>query len=110
VRTLPQVAEIESVAYHRNGVNGEGFFAGIFGASVDGEPPHAFLGVIFPSEEDENKAGGNPRIAIFDLELLKQHDIGFGSNSWRGDMFVEVMESVIAAQHERWDARDRARG
>lgn len=62
-------------SHHRNGVCGEGFTARI----VD-EYGRRSLVVTFDSD--------SMRTAVFDIDLLQNNDIEFGSNSWRGDQYA----------------------
>jgi len=82
-----------SVAYHRNGVCGEPFHCVIFDKIEHGETIR-MLAVRFA--DDEGEGYQNPRIAVFDVALLYESDIEFGSNSFRGDYFVEAIDKVIA--------------
>jgi hypothetical protein len=64
-----QKVVIERVAYHRNGICGNGFH------------------VVF--EERGN-------VAVFDRELVGKGDIDFFSNSWRGDEFEQALREGVA--------------
>jgi hypothetical protein len=81
-----------SVAHHRNGVSGEPFHCVIFD-KTDNDGTTRMLAVRFA--DDEGEGFQNPRIAVFDLALLSQSDIEFGSNSFRGDHFVEGIDNAI---------------
>lgn len=81
-----------SVAHHRNGVSGEPFHCVIFD-KTDRDGTNRMLAVRFA--DDEGEGFQNPRIAVFDLALLSQSDIEFGSNSFRGDHFVDAIDKAI---------------
>jgi hypothetical protein len=82
-----------SVAYHRNGVSGEPFHCVIFD-KTDNEGTNRMLAVRFA--DDVSEGFQNPRIAVFDLSLLSESNIEFGSNSYRGDYFVDAIDKIIA--------------
>ena len=81
-----------SVAFHRNGVSGEPFHCVIFDKTEQGETTR-MLAVRFA--DDEGEGFQNPRIAVFDVALLYESDIAFGSNSFRGDHFVDAIDKAI---------------
>lgn len=79
---VPQI-QIVSAAYHRNGVCGEGFWAILFDDAEHGR----MVASLF--EE--------PGVcAVYKLDLLTDNDIAFGSNSWRGDWFEDVLRPALA--------------
>ena len=86
-----------SVAHHRNGVSGEPFHCVIFDKIEHGETIR-MLAVRFP--DDEGEGFQNPRIAVFDVALLYESNIEFGSNSFRGDHFVDDIDKAIKAHYE----------
>jgi len=81
-----------SVAFHRNGVCGEPFHCVIFDKIEHGST-NRMLAVRFA--DDEGEGFQNPRIAVFDVALLYESDIEFGSNSFRGDYFVDAIDKAI---------------
>jgi hypothetical protein len=80
--------KVKELCYHRNGVSGLGFHVGII---KDGN--QEMLVIRFPKESD-NGAGG-VLCAAFDLALLDKRNIKFGDNSWRGDVYAEVIDKEI---------------
>ena len=90
---LSAIIEIEEVAYHRNGICGEGFHLVKFTDSVEGP----MLGVLFAPDYDED--GYNPksngRCAIMQRDKLKDDVIAFMANSWRGDHWEDVLRQAI---------------
>lgn len=84
-----------SLAYHRNGICGEGFYAGIV-EETEGKSKRNMLVVRFDKETVDGPVG-MVCCAAFDCALVAKHDIEFGSNSWRGDHYADVMDEAIAA-------------
>ena len=78
--------KIKEIAYHRNGVGGNGFHVVTF--KERGYPK--MVAVVF--EERGN-------VAAFDRELLSQGVIKFGVNSWRG---ADEFEKELRAAIETW--------
>lgn len=78
-----QKVVIERVAYHRNGIAGNGFHVILF-QQLDGTK---MVGTIF-------EEAGN--IAVFDRDLVGQHKIDFCENSWRGDEFEQALREAVA--------------
>lgn len=83
-----QVLELHS---HRNGISGTPFHVAFVEDNIDGEMKK-FLVVQF---------GDDPmNTAVLEMEKLKEEDIEFGSNSWRGDHYADVMEKAIKLRNE----------
>jgi hypothetical protein len=86
------------VAYHRNGVCGEGFHVVRFTCS---EAAGEFIAVRF-----EDAEGDNCRCAVFNVPMPAEGNIAFAmGNSWRGGHFIEDVDKAIAAYEAE---RDRA--
>lgn len=86
--------KVLEIAYHRNGVSGEGFHIVRFSSEDD-----VFIGVVFPKEH---------HVAVFNEGLLGQGVIKFGQNSYRGDHFERWLRNEIAACYlPDHDPRDR---
>jgi hypothetical protein len=84
------------VAYHRNGVSGEGFHV----VKFDTYNPFQFLvGVVF------HEPG---HVAVFNRELLGKGVIAFGENSYQGDHFEPGLRKMIADSRDldKVDGRD----
>jgi len=77
------VGKVEQIAYHRNGVSGNGFHAVLFKAKDGG---HKMLSIVF----DEPGS-----VAVIDLELIPEHGVTFGQNSFRGDNFAPELRDAI---------------
>ncbi len=78
--------KLETIAYHRNGICGEPFYALTF--TEDGRNMFA---VVFDAE------AFNPQVAIFDRDLLAVGNITFGEgNSWRGDHYSNWCTAAIS--------------
>jgi hypothetical protein len=94
---------IHEVAYHRNGVGGEPFYACHF---TDNEEGAEFIATVFqppPVERDCDLQGEpdwtmiegyhNPRVAVLRVDLLPA--VTFGINSWRGDRYAQDLYHAI---------------
>lgn len=81
---------VQEIAYHRNGVSGEGFYVVTFT-----ERRLNLVGVLFPTPEDDGC-----HTAVFDRDLLARGVIEFAVNSWRGDRYDAELRAAIAAWEE----------
>lgn len=89
--------DIHEVAYHRNGIAGEGFYAICFSWDDDGTY-RKMLGVVFPDDNDSfgYNPRANPHTAVFDVNELAVDNIAFArGNSWRGDRFDHDLRDAI---------------
>ena len=82
-----ELNNISEVSFHRNGICGEPFKVCTFEMTEYGETKR-MVAIRF----DDDEPRGNPRIAVFDLDLLAQGEIRFTRNSWRGDHFVDELD------------------
>jgi|TARA_A100001515_G_scaffold140230_1_gene135684 hypothetical protein len=93
------VTKIDS---HRNGVSGMPFYLGMI-LDDDGTKK---LFITFPdygeegSKEEERVVSGSCRTAILDLDLLKDDVIEFGQNSWRGDIYHDLIVDTINVKNK----------
>lgn len=78
---------VSQVAYHRNGIGGEGFYAVKFN-----DPEH---GDMVASVFD-----GHGQVAVYQIDLLKSEGIVFGVNSWRGDHYEGQLREAIKEHSE----------
>lgn len=78
--------KIQQIAYHRNGSMGLGFHAVLF--TVKGKPREKFLASVF---EEPNA------VSIIRLDLIEQHGVTFGENSWRCEHYEDELRAAIAA-------------
>ena len=78
---------IEAIAYHRNGVSGNGFHVVTF--EHDALP---MIGIVF--EEPGH-------CAVFNQRLLGTGIIAFGENPWRGDEFEDALRHAITVYQQR---------
>jgi hypothetical protein len=97
-----QTPTIHEIAYHRNGIAGEPFYAVTF---TDHEAGHTFVATVFPpdpikegpneGEPDwaETEGWHNPRIAVLAIDLLPS--VTFAHNSWRGDSYQALLYAAI---------------
>ena len=81
--TSTMIRAIHKVAFHRNGVFGDGFHVVTFTPFADVATPgprfsgnHLFVGVVFAERGC---------VAVLDATLAAEDTIEFGENSWRGD-------------------------
>lgn len=103
--------KFHSVAYHRNGVCGVGFYCGTFTCSEGGE----MCFVFFPTEGD-HKSDLDPEAhdhirttgrftgytAVFNREKVGKGDMDWMSNSWRGDHYEgEIRKAILRYQKKR---------
>jgi hypothetical protein len=79
--------KILKLATHRNGICGLPFTVAIV---KDGK--RKMLVVRFDKQADKDT--GNVVCAAFDLEKLALFDIEFGSNSWRGDHYHQIIDKA----------------
>lgn len=73
------------IAHHRNGISGHPFTVGIIKDTIDGIEREM---LIIQFDDDKEAT------AVFDLDLLKQDEIDFAKNSWRGDHFMDQFASI----------------
>jgi hypothetical protein len=85
----PRSLRVKQIARHRNGICGLPFTVAIV-AEKDQYGCREMLVVRFDKSADKDT--GNIVCAAFDLAKLAQGDIEFGSNSWRGDHYNEVID------------------
>jgi len=83
--------DVDEISYHRNGICGLGFYVAVVKEKEGGET-RKMLVIRFPNIDQK---AGAVVCAAFDLAKLAKHDIKFGSNSYRGDHYSEVMDDVI---------------
>ena len=101
---MKQVKHVQEVAYHRNGIAGEGFYAVRFVADIEpsdgreGDPPTSgrkdanWLAILFD---------GKGRCAVTCLDMIETAGVKFaGGNSWRGDVFEPELREAIRAATE----------
>ena len=79
-----------AIAHHRNGIDGAPFYVVAFC-----EHRVRMVGVVF-------EAPGH--VAVFEQGPLAQGVIGFGVNSWRGDVYEPALRQAIAD----WEAQQEA--
>ncbi len=86
--------DVTEIAYHRNGISGEGFHAVRFVHRVDGprSKPQEFLATVFPAKG---------HVSVISLDLISSAGVAFGLNSWRGDTFERSLRRAI----KKHDAR-----
>jgi hypothetical protein len=75
--------KIEKIAYHRNGVAGEGFHVATFICPENKTP---MVGIVFE---------GGGQCAVFNRQLLGEGVIERRKNSWRGDCYESDLREAI---------------
>jgi len=76
--------QIRQIAHHRNGVAGEGFHAILFYPYR--KPRELMLATLFQ---------GRGRCAVIRLDLIEDHGVTFGENSWRGDDYEPALRAAV---------------
>lgn len=106
--TRHEITNVE-IAYHRNGVAGEGFYVVTFDwLNPEGTrrmvatvfPPDPITSGPFEGEPDWLATEGfhNPRVAVLDMDMLP--NIKFTENSWRGDTFADALyHAILESRH-----------
>ena len=83
--------EIQEIAYHRNGIAGEGFHAVRFRWDT-GDGVENFVGTVFD---------GSGQCAVLSLDRIAQAGVAFGLTSWRGDAVEPELRRAI----KKWNRR-----
>lgn len=78
--------KIDEVAYHRNGVSGDGFHVVTFHHGRGTEKRENKIAVVF---------GSRHSIAVFDRDKLGAGEIASGKNSWDGPEFEDEVRAAI---------------
>ena len=78
------IHHIIDIAHHRNGICAAPFHAVLFKSKE--QPKRTMLGIAFDAKD---------HVAVFDIEKLKQRNIRFGENSYRGDVYEAALRSAI---------------
>ena len=81
--------EVQEIAFHRNGVGGNGFHAIRF---TEKGQPGEFLAIVFEEPGD---------VAVINAWSLAEFGVGHG-NKWRGDIFEDTLREAIAADNEAY--------
>lgn len=88
-----------SSAYHRNGVCGHGFYVSLF-KDEDGSVK---VMIEFPEQDDKNDDLIGEHYAVLQVDRLAKGDIGFGTNSWRGDNYVDTVGKLCRrSMNRKW--------
>jgi hypothetical protein len=106
--------QVKEVAYHRNGVAGEGFHVVRFSFTEGGMPHPNLVGAVVGGKPHPNMVGivfdGGGRVAVLDADLTAAGNIAFAmGNSWRGDQFEADLRDAIRVQEEALREADNAR-
>lgn len=85
---------LTSIAYHRNGITGEGFHVVLFKARERGEPTRNMVAIAFNDPE---------QIAILDADMTAAGNVTFGENSWRHEHYADAILGWIAEYRRERD-------
>ena len=86
---------VDEVAYHRNGVSGEGFHAVLF-RERNGRRWRKFLASVFE---------GQGVLSVVCIDMLPEHGVNAMANAWRGDYYEPHLRRAIEAWTAERDAR-----
>jgi hypothetical protein len=105
--------QVKEIAYHRNGVAGEGFHVVRFSFTEGGMPHPNLVGAVIGGKF-HNMVGivfdGGGRVAVLDADLTAAGNIAFAmGNSWRGDQFEDDLRDAISIQDQALREADDAR-
>jgi hypothetical protein len=94
---------VHDIAYHRNGVGGEGFYVVLFGDPEE-NPDGRMVAIHFPNDDKRLLT------AVLDVDQLSAGNIAFAEgNSWRGDHYHADIQAAIQVyeqvQEQEWKAR-----
>ena len=85
---------IKEIAYHRNGIGGDGFYVVLFNWREGRKTRHMFATLF-----DEHG-----QCAVLDTDETAQGNVAFANgNSWRGDDFEDDLRDAITA----WEVKER---
>jgi len=91
------MAEVKIIEfdYHRNGIQGDGFFVARMRwritREVELDKSPIFRVVYFPRDDDESTPSFKCAALREDMETIQM----FAGNAWRGDRLVEVMHTCV---------------
>ncbi len=88
--------KVTKIAYHRNGISGNGFYVVLFK-----DEQRNMVGILFP-EQDCNHYG--VLCAVLDINLLANGIIGMfegAGNAWRGDYYYHHLLDAIEKEKEK---------
>ena len=85
--------KLTASAHHRNGICGEPFEVSLF--EHDGDE---YVGILL----DESAADvlGSVPCFVLNMDMLKDGNVRFTENSWRGDHFADALRKAIKEQEE----------
>lgn len=86
---------LKALAYHRNGICGEGFHVALFTTRIDGKNRN-MVAITFGVEDDRSAC----RTAVLDVDMLSAGNVRFGENSWRGDHWHDWMCDQVKAAND----------
>lgn len=104
-----QGMKLKTLAYHRNGVNGDGFWAVAFTWRGGLKKPLDMVATVFESNEHDGLEVHpcTGRLAVLDAGLASRGVVSTRFNGWRGDDFEPQLRQWIA-QHQAAEAAKNA--
>jgi hypothetical protein len=84
---------VKEIAYHRNGIDGEGFYVVLFSSKEDRK--RNFIATVFE---------GRGQVSVIDVDIAAAGFVTFGTNSWRGDEFEAALRNEIKLWEIKRDA------
>jgi len=78
--------KIKEIAYHRNGISGNGFHVVLFSFKDENKKIRNMISTVF------EEVGS---VTVLDVGLLASGCIAFAQNSWRGDQFENQLRTAI---------------
>lgn len=94
---MRMIKKVIDVAYHRNGVSGRSFNVVLF---VDRESKETMVGIL-PYEETAKNI--DVECYVLSVDKLKENDIVFASNSYRGDNYAQELREAIQKNEEMFE-------
>ena len=87
----PTITRFDAVDHHRNGVGGRGFTVIRFQCFTEGKVRN-MIATCFDELPECT--------AVYDVDLLAAGNVAFAENSWRGDVFFDLLAPFLKAQEE----------
>lgn len=97
---------VTEIAYHRNGIGGDGFYVARVNDTDQGRTLVAIVPAWAVGDEDTDRAnspGGGVPCFVIDPAVAagETGTIAFGENSWRGDNYFDVVVTAAREYQKR---------
>lgn len=93
------VKAVQEVAFHRNGISGNGFYIVRFTSGIDAFADNEMVNTPAPQGKENNWLAilfDEPgSCAVICLDLIPTRGVAFAQNSWRGDQFEPHLRRAI---------------